>query len=185
MQGEGQEFESPRLHHWEPTRRTEHCLQRTGNELNIGARRPAKLETRSLWETAARHNRAVVWCLDRDPAKAGYIAPLIREPVSSPTSGSLGTNRTSPRRTGGSLRAARPNLNNWIVFRQIEDLQFRRVVQGASRAPSETFGFALRGTFGFSRSEAASSLSEKANSSGVTGRLDSGGPNLLARTYGN
>jgi hypothetical protein len=50
LQGEGQEFESPRLHHPRASWRKTDCLRRIGkpSELNTGARRPNELERIAL-----------------------------------------------------------------------------------------------------------------------------------------
>ena len=68
------------------------------------------------------------------PAEAS-IDPLIRvlHAWRPPTSGSLGR-QPDLGRDVAEARASGPHLNNWIVFRQIEDLRFRRVVKEISRS---------------------------------------------------
>jgi len=69
----------------------------------------------SAFDTAARHDRAVVLRLDRHRSSDPWAQ----------THRPADRWRRDPQ---GPVEAERPNLNNWIVFRQIEDLQFRRVV---------------------------------------------------------
>jgi hypothetical protein len=82
--------------------------------VNIGAYSPTEFE-RKRWRQPLGEIE-LLFCVYTD------IAPLIR-----------GNRPTDQRIAGGGARESLaglkgPNLNNWIVFRQIEGLQFRRVV---------------------------------------------------------
>ena len=75
------------------------------------------------------------------------IAPLIRESIGSPTSGSLGSRPT------WSAEAARPHLNNWICFGRLKIFNFAelcaRCIPGhmaADRLVSCCGGQATKGT---------------------------------------
>ena len=124
MQGGGQEFESPRLHHLRaPTAHTqiEETRDDPGNRPDSTAISAARI-----------------------PAEAS-IEPLIRalHAWRPPTSGSLGR-QFDLGRDGAEARASGPHLNNWIVFRQIEDLRFRRVVKEISRSIPSAAGRLVR-----------------------------------------
>ena len=112
MQGGGQEFESPRLHHLRPPGPTE---EETRD-------RP---ETHPDDQVDGRPSNGT----GRDPSNPCSVPSTGWR---SPTSGSLGRRPTSCRPTRDSLSSG-SHLNNWIVFRQIEDLRFRRVFKEISR----------------------------------------------------
>jgi hypothetical protein len=123
LQGGGQEFESPRLHHLRPTAHTQ----------------SKRLGTTPGTDRTRRQDVPFV-----SPAEAS-IEPLIsvlhaRRP---PTSGSLGR-QFDYGWAVAEARASGPHLNNWIVFRQIEDLRFRRVVKEISRSIPSAAGRLVR-----------------------------------------
>ena len=102
MQGEGQEFESPRLHH--PLRRR-------------------RRQTEDLGTTRATTQRV--------RAGGPIIEPLIRvlPPAGRPpTSGSLGDDRCPHR--ASEVHTGGPHLNNWIVFGRNEESSISPSSQG-------------------------------------------------------
>ena len=140
MQGEGQEFESPRLHNPEPTGGTDAASNAPAIELNIGARRPTKLETQALLigGSATIEPPFRVWT---------SIAPLIRELEQLTDQRIAGQPATWP------AEAARPNLNNWICFGRLKIFNFAelcaRCIPGhmaADRLVSCCGGQATKGT---------------------------------------
>jgi hypothetical protein len=112
LQGGGQEFESPRLHHLRPP--------------------PARKSKRPGTTPGARNGtRTRMPSQDPVDTLTGPLIRVLHRAWRPPTSGTLGRRPTRVDR-----RVARfdgPHLNNWIVFRQIEDLRFRRVFKDVSR----------------------------------------------------
>jgi hypothetical protein len=113
LQGGGQEFESPRLHHLRPTAPS--AIEETRDD--PGNHRPRR-----------QHVPLV------SPAEPP-IEPLIRVlHALEATDQRIAGAAVRPCRAVAEARASGPHLNNWIVFRQIEDLRFRRVVKEISRS---------------------------------------------------
>ena len=113
MQGGGQEFESPRLHHLRPT------------APNANRRDPGRPREPPA-STAAPAARIAGGATHRTPDQC----PSCPEATDQRIAGAA----VRPCRAVAEARASGPHLNNWIVFRQIEDLRFRRVVKEISRS---------------------------------------------------
>ena len=136
MQGEGQEFESPRLHHF--------CHSRTTNEYR-GAK-PQRVRGRGpRCDGSARTSRRFVYT---------DIAPLIRgnRPTDQRIAGG-GVRKDPVEVASGRFVRSRPNLNNWICFGKLKVFNFAelcaRCIPGhtaANRLVSCCGGQATKGT---------------------------------------
>ena len=139
MQGEGQEFESPRLHNpWPTGTNTTPAVQANTKRIS-GPDTPTQARDARLSDGSSAAIEIV--------SGSTFIAPLIRESIDSPTSGSLGSRPT------WSAEAARPHLNNWICFGRLKIFNFAelcaRCIPGhmaANRLVSCCGGQATKGT---------------------------------------
>ena len=138
MQGEGQEFESPRLHHPSPGSligRPSTCTRQHPNrieETRVKTRDDPRVPGAVVDDGSKAGPRAVVPCHRVNPD------PLIRAlPARSPTSGSL-ERRTAQAVGGSSVATDGAHLNNWIRVSAVNrDLRFRRVSRRIPRPRSD------------------------------------------------
>ena len=102
MQGEGQEFESPRLHHPPPT-----------------PTRRSRDHPRTT-KTSGPHVRAIIEPLIR-------VLPTLRQATDQRTAGRRRDLRVEP---SGGPTSVGPHLNNWIVFGRNEESSISPSSQG-------------------------------------------------------